>query len=279
VRDDRGDSFAPLRDKTLQSIVLRLFVEEFGYAGKELIARALVERLLEVLEAFWPPHERLRPGQLLWMAVACDGRKHTHAPMHELPLVPVVLDVLHDDDFRALAEGRPWPEVRRGRWGRLLRQVHAQGAVLAQSDLAALTLVSRSRVRDDLRAIYAESGELLPYRGSVQDTGATLTHKREAVRLYEQGYLETEICELLTPKHTLESVENYIQTYKNVRKLTEHRFTCSEISGILRVSERLVGAYLELLHEHHPDSVPDAPNAAPEGAGPDASSQPEPGAK
>jgi len=254
-RSDRQETFLPLRDKTLAQVLLHLFVTEFGYENKRLFAQAMIERILETLEAFIRPVTALQPGQMLWMAVVHDGRKHACKPMGEIPQVAVVLDLVTDEDLEALASGEDLETIRQRRYARLLKQAFAQGGVLAQSDLAAIALVSHSKVGAALRAYQQGEGELLPYRGSVQDLGATLSHRVEVARLLEAGYLEPEICCRLSVVHDLSSVENYAQTYKNVLKLLERGFAPEEISAILSISIRLVRAYIELVQEHHPEIV------------------------
>jgi hypothetical protein len=255
----RQETFSPLRDKTLANVLRHLFVTEFGYEKKVLFAEAMIERILETLDAFMKPAALLRPGQLLWMAVVNDGHKHTHKPMKEIPQVPVVLDLVTDDELQVLADGEDLRAVRRGRHARLLEQALAQGGVLAQSDLAAITLTSQRQVGDDTARFQRAEDRLLPYRGSVQDVGATLSHKVEVARLLEAGYLEPEISRMLSPVHDLRSVENYAQTYKNVMKLLERGFAPSEISGILSIGKRLVNAYIEIIREHHPEVLASNP--------------------
>jgi hypothetical protein len=252
-RTDRQETFLPMRDKTLVNVLRHLFVTEFGYENKVLFAIAMIERILETLEAFIQPASMLKPGQMLWMAVVHDGSKHAHKPMKEIPQVPVVLDLVTDDDLDALARGEDYRVVRRGRHARLLEQAFAQGGVLAQSDLAAITVLHRTQISDDITRFRKTEGRILPYRGSVQDVGATLSHKIEVARLLEAGHLEPEICQLLSPVHTLQSVENYAQTYKNVLKLLERGFAPWEVSGILSINQRLVASYTDIIGEHHPD--------------------------
>lgn len=251
----RQETFSPLQDKTLFSVLRHLFVTEFGYDNRVIIAEAIVERLLETLDAFMKPGSLLEPGQLLWMAVAHDGNKHTHRPMRDIPQVPIILDVVTDEDLQALSDGEAFPTVRRRRHARLLEQALAQGGVLAQGDLAAITLTSRQQVGTDIARFQETHGCILPYRGSVQDVGATLSHKVEVARLLEAGYLEPEICGLLSPAHDLRSVENYAQLYKNVMKLLERGFAPGEVSGILSIGERLVYAYIDIIREHHPEII------------------------
>jgi hypothetical protein len=251
-RSDRHETFSPLRDKTLTSVLRQQFVTEFGYADKEIFAQAMIDRILETIEVFVRPAELVSPGQLVWMAVANDGRKHAKERMRDTPQVPVVLDLITHEELTALSKGASFPSVRKQRHARLLRQAHEQGGVLAQNDLAAISLHHHATIHGDIQDLQAEMGCFLPYRGSIQDIGATLTHKVEVARLLEQGWIEPDIARKLSPTHSLHAVEQYAQTYKNVLKLLERGFQRPEISGILRIGLRLVDAYTEIVKEHHP---------------------------
>jgi hypothetical protein len=254
-RTHRERDFEPLRDKTLASVLRHLFVTEFGYDNKVLFAEAMIQRILETIDLFVKPLAALMPGQVLWMAVIKDDRKHAPQAMKETPQVPVVLDLVTDDDLQALSAGESFRNVRRQRHARLLDQALAQGGVLAQTDLAVLTLTSESVAGHDIAHVQRTEGRRLPYRGAVQDIGPTLSHKVEVARLLEAGYLEPEICRMLSPVHNLRSVENYAQNYKNVLKLLDHGFAPEEISGILSLSRRLVDQYIQIVKEHHPEIV------------------------
>lgn len=252
-RTDRQETYEPMRDKTLKNVLRHQFVTEFGYENKVIFAEAMIERILETVASFTKGADLLQPGQMLWMAVPNDGRKHTKKRMRDTPQVPVILDLVIDDDLSGLAQGQSYVSVRRRRQARLLDQALAQGGVLAQSDLAAITLQQRRNVAKDIKRYQKENGRILPYRGSVQDVGSTLTHKVEVIRLFEAGYLEPDICQKLSVPHDLTAVENYVQTYKNVLKLLQNDFSPVNIAGILRISKSLVDSYLEIITEHHPD--------------------------
>lgn len=257
-RTHRQRTFEPMRDKTLKNVLRHQFVTEFGYENKVLFAEAMIERILETIESFTRPAARLKPGQMLWMAVADDGRKHTKKRMRDTPQVPVILDLITGEDLAALAAGEKFPTIRRRRQARLLQQAYAQGGVLAQSDLAVIALFGTRQMGKDIAAVQQANGQILPYRGSVQDLGPTTTHKVEVIRLLEAGFLEPEICDRLQMPHDLTAVENYVQTYKNLLKLLERGFTPREVAGILRISRRLVKEYLPIIHEHHPDLLADS---------------------
>jgi hypothetical protein len=249
--DERN--FSPLRDKTLANVLRHLFVTEFGYANKVIFAEAMIDRILETIDAFVKPASLIRPGQMLWMAVVNDGNKHLFEAMKDTPQVPVVLDLVTDHDLQALADSQDLMVLRRQRHTRLLDQAYDQGGALAHTDLCAITLSGEGQVARDIAHVQRTEARLLPHRGIVHDVGPTLSHKVQVARLLEAGYLEPEIGRKLSPTHDLRSVERYAQTYKNVIKLLERGFAPTEISGILSISRRLVGAYIQIVNEHHPD--------------------------
>ena len=254
-RTGRQVTFSPLRDKTLDNILRHLFVTEFGYQRKVVFAEVMIARIIETIEAFVKPAALLKPGQMLWMAVANDGHKHAYTRMRDTPQVPVVLDLITDEDLAALADHEEFRVVRRRRHARLLDQTLAQGGVLAQGDLAAISLIAQQAVSTDIALVQQTEGRQLPYRGSVQDIGGTISHRAEVARLLEAGYLEPEICRMLSPVHDLQSVENYAQTYKKVLRLLERGFAPVEISGILSIGLRLVHLYVDIVREHHPKII------------------------
>jgi len=244
TRAHREKNFSPLRDKTLTNVLRQMFVTEFGYENKVIFAEAMIERILETIEAFVRPGSMLKPGQMLWMAVPADGRKHARQTMREIPQVPIILDLVTDGDLRDLTAGKDFITVRRHRHARLLDQAYAQGGALAYTDLSAITLTCERVAGRDVHHIQQAEDRLLPHRGLVHDLG---------------GYLEPEIARKLSPVHSLRSVERYAQTYRNVLKLLKRGFTPSEIVGILDISQRLVETYVEIVNEHHPQVITEHP--------------------
>jgi hypothetical protein len=260
ARTHRERNFSPLQDKSLTNVLRQLFVTEFGYDNKEAIAELIIERILDTIESFIKPAAMVKPGQMVWMAVAYDARKHPRRPMKDTPQVPVVLTLVSDEDLEALVDGDDFLTIRRRRHARLLDQAHEQGGVLAQTDLSAISLTNETSVRMDLGQVQEKEDRLLPTRGVVHDLGPSVSHKVEVIRLFETGYLEPEIARRPSPVHTLRSVERYIQTYKNVLKLAQRGFSPDDTASILDISPQLVEAYVDLVNEHHPTAIADNPH-------------------
>ena len=254
-RSTRYRDYHPLLAKTVPNALLNLFIEQFGYGDKVVLAEAMIERILDTLMELVQPSTLVKPGQLVWLAVPVDGPKYTHQPMDKLPKKRVTLDLITFEDIKRLEQGVSIPEIRRHRQARLIRQARAQGAALAQSDVSLMTLVVSSTVSTDLKRYQLENQCVLPYRGVEHDTGPTRTHKVEVIRLLEQGYLESEIRRKLKIEHSLSSIERYVQPYKNVIKLLERDFTPTEICCILTMPARLLEQYIEIIHEHYPDII------------------------
>jgi hypothetical protein len=251
----RYRDYHPLLAKTVPNVLLNLFIEQFGYGDKVVLAQAMIERILETLMDILKPAALVKPGQMIWLAVPADGPKYAHQPMAKLPKKQVTLDLITLEDIKRFQQGVPIPEIRRQRQARLIRQTREQGAALAQSDVSLMTLVTGSTVSKDLAKYQEEHSCVLPYRGVVHDMGSTCTHKVEIIRLLEQGYLESEIGRKLKIEHSLSSIERYVQPYKNAIKLLEKDFTLVEICCILSMPARLLEQYIEIIREHHPNII------------------------
>jgi hypothetical protein len=254
-RSTRYRDYHPLLAKTVPNVLLNLFIEQFGYGDKVVLAEAMIERILESLMDVLQPAELVKPGQMVWMAVPVDGPKYAHEPMQKLPKKRVTMDLITFNDIKRFEQGVPIPEIRRQRQARLIRQTRDKGAALAQSDVSLMTMVAASTVSTDLKQYQEENSCVLPYRGVEHDMGSTCTHKVEIIRLLEQGYLESDIRRKLKIEHSLSSIERYVQPYKNVIKLLERDFTVVEICCILSMPARLLEQYIELIREHYPDII------------------------
>ena len=103
-RTHRQEDFSPLRDKSLFNVLRTLFINEFGYENKTVFAEVMIERILQTVEAFSRSKSLLKPGQMLWMAVAREGGKHAGAPMREIPQVPVILDLYRINEITVICD-------------------------------------------------------------------------------------------------------------------------------------------------------------------------------
>lgn len=180
-------------------------------------------------------------GAIIYQAVS--DREPAGKKLSECELKAVVLDYVTQEDWELVNRDN----AQALKWARLLRfatQARAQGAVLTQPDLALLLGLSTKTIQTLLK----EHPEVLvPTRGIVADMGPALSHADKIIRLYMDGYTETEIVR--RTGHSYESVENYLLDFARVTYLLETGLPVPAIRKALGRSRRLVEKYVKFYRE------------------------------
>lgn len=96
-----------------------------------------------------------------------------------------------------------------------------------------------------------ENGELLPLKGYKMDQGSRPTHKKEIVRLYEQGMEPPDVAR--ETRHSVKSVERYLQDYERIKMLLKRELGAEEISSTIGRGRTVVLEYIEIAREYHPE--------------------------
>jgi len=223
-----GDSVQGFRDE------LRHW---FGFS------RAKAEAYLAMLEDFQSRQvtQGRKPGDVMYYAVAAN--EPPGKPLAECQMVPVCLPLYDPDDTRYVTAD----SVMALKWAKLLRlstAAKAQGACLNQADVAFLLGVEVGVIQ---RLMQANPKVVLPLRGNVMDIGPGLTHVRQIITLYLQGYTETEIKQ--RTGHSYESIEEYIRAFSTVVVLADRGMPASLIRQTMRCSMKLVETHLTLYRE------------------------------
>jgi hypothetical protein len=201
--------YAPSQAKTFPAVLAQWLAREFPHLGGPKVRELFVTELLRLVEQYYPPRDRLRPGQTLWWAVDKTDYPHDHHPMTETRLVPVVLTLITLDDIRALVQGATRTQVSEQIVVRLHREADAQGGVLSEIDTALLLAYTPGHIGDLIGAYEKRTREVVPRRGTVHDLGPTLTHKTVIARKVLQERKSTAQVARET-NHTPESVDRYL---------------------------------------------------------------------
>jgi len=243
--------FRRLKDKSLEQILLYRFLNQYGYDRGQITATAIIQDILQIIDDYFlvtsidDDLHHVNYGQLVWMAVPVDEFPQRSKPIANTRLMPVVLSFLNDQDIAHIAHGFDSKTLRKNRLKRWTEEAFDQGALLTQLDLAALLGVCDSVVSSYVQEIQA-AGHLLPTRGNIHDLSGAITHKREIITLYLQGYLTPEIA--LKTNHSKEAVDRYIKDYHRIETLWQHNVTdLDKISELARLSKRVVTQYIDLL--------------------------------
>jgi len=247
----QNKKYRRLKDKSLEQHLLYRFMNNYGYDKGEITAKAIIKDILKVVELYFIVANNNKDishthyGQLVWMAVPVDEFPQRGKAIANTRLKPIVLSFITDNDISHIAHGFDSKSLRMKRLERFVDEAFDQGALLTQLDLAALLGVCDAVVSKYVNEIQ-ESGKLLPTRGNIHDLSGAITHKREIITLYLQGYLTPDIA--LKTNHSKEAVDRYIKDYHKVETLWMHGITdLDETSLLTRLSNKVVQQDIDLL--------------------------------
>jgi hypothetical protein len=242
-------TYGPLLAKTFPVALAQWIAQEFPHLGGPKVRDLFVAEVTRLVDRFYPPPERLRPGQTVWLAVDKRDWPHDHRTLAETRLIPVVLTLVAPEDIRALVQGVNRTHVSQQVVVRLHREADAQGGVLAEADTALLLAYSLGRISELIRTYETRTGEVVPRRGTVHDLGPSLTHKaliaRKALRECKStAQVASETC------HTAESVDRYLldlmRCYICLKRAHQSLEQAAFATGL---SVRLVAEYAALIDE------------------------------
>ena len=134
--------------------------------------------------------------------------------------------------------------VRRNKLLRITEEVHRQGCVLTEEDLAYKLLNCGLRTVQRDIAAFKEAKVHIPIRGVVCDIGRSITHKVEAVK----GLLEGKGLDSIARSiyHSPTAVERYLSKFIQIYCAIEKGLKEPEISFLTSTSYSLIKEYREL---------------------------------
>lgn len=213
------------------------------------------EVLVDTIEEVYFRHPELKtpqPGQVLYSCVSSS--EGSGKPLRECQMVSVQLTLFSEEDQgnwsnpRAGAKGKSI-DLRRRRLIRLTEEAYDQGGLLSQEDLAQLLMTDTRTLRRDIRELRkAEHPVVVRTRGQQQDIGPGVTHRALVVRLWLEGKEPPEVAK--QTKHSLSSVENYLEKFKRVAYLRTKFFGIHETALTVGISIAAVRAFSELYEEY-----------------------------
>lgn len=252
--------FRRINDKSLRQLLIHRFINSYGYDKGEVTAAAIVDDIIKTVEDYFlitlpleklatgeqiPNQRMLSYGQLVWMAVPIDEYPQKGKSIIKTRIKPVMLTYLADEDIESFRNGLTARQLRINRLVRWCYQAYDQGALLTQLDLAVLLNVCDAVVSDYVNEWQKTSGKLLPTRGNIHDLSGAITHKKEIITLYLQGYLTPTIA--AKTKHSKEAVDRYIRNYEIVKTVRAATDDIDKISQITRLAKRVISQYLDLI--------------------------------
>jgi hypothetical protein len=238
--------------RSLPNLLVHKFLTEYGYDHGPVIAQAIVEDILATIQQCYP--ERTPPKTVVWLAVRREWRGQRKG-LDLSHLVPIQLQLVTEREIDLLMSPRLRRESKasrtfnRERYARWCFDAYEQGGVLTLLDLSLISGLSEHYVGELLREYEAETGKLVPTRGTVHDMGRSVTHKAEAVRRWLRHESPAQIARDMN--HSQSAVDRYIADFRKVRLLAR-KIPQAELPSLTGLSKSVVEQYLVLLQEYEP---------------------------
>jgi len=247
-RLSQKETYGPAANKNLRAILRKELLTNFGFEHMFLMADVLIDRFLTIIQEADVIHGQLEPFQTV--VYGYDKLKKfefARQPYH-LHLRAARVIMVTADEIARLRDGASLPQLRSEIAVRILREAYNQNVILSFTDVGLVMCQSPIRVSQLVRQYQeAHPGEFIPHCGSVLDMGSTQTHKREAILLYLQGHLTSEIARQI--QHAPEDVDRYIYNHQRVIELAQEGQSAAQISFVTGLRPHLVREHLGLWKE------------------------------
>ena len=235
--------------KDFKAVLMNFMFKHCPQVGGELMVGRLVEDLIKTIETYFPAVERMKMGQVLWYAVAVDETAGYGKSLERCELVPVSLDLIHQEDIDAYIAKEKKRKRNIRKTVRLFKQAYDQGGVLTNADVGGMIGVSASTISSYVREHEKEHKVSIPRRGNIHDLGPTLTHKRIiCVKHYQEGKSIEQTAR--ETNHSVRAVTRYTNDFKRVMTCLKEGWDFMKVSSATGLSHSLVKEYINLIQNN-----------------------------
>jgi hypothetical protein len=236
----------PEKRKGFPAALGQFLAEQCPPLSGSLIRERIVRAIIELFEAYYPPTERMKMGQVLWYAVDANEKAGYGKRIEDCHLRPVILDIIHPDDIERMMQGMKKRARQKEVINRLFTQAYTQQGVLSQADVSSLMRLDPSTISRYIREYEQETGTIIPRRGTVHDMGRSVTHKKVICQKYFKEGKSVESTSHET-HHSPAAVTRYLHDYKRVRECLNAGWETPRIAFATGLSPSLTREYIDLI--------------------------------
>lgn len=237
--------YASAHKHLLTSALDRLFQQNVPLLGGPELRMLLIEKILDLYNTHTVDTKHLKPGQMLWVGVD----KNTRADSSKVRYRPVVLTLVNAQEIDDLVNDSITPAQQLpATTARILKEAHAQGALLSMRDLALIF----KRVPSDMSNIRSryetKTKEILPTPATLQDMGSGITHKALILRkiLVEKKDMAKVRSET---SHSQQAIDRYLKSYRRVAMLLDDKKSILYIAQVTGLSPFLILQYERIYND------------------------------
>lgn len=219
----------------LKPAIMKCLEENISRLCSGILQERLADELISLFDSTCPETSRLKPGQILWLALD----KYTRADSPNRKFVPVILTVISEKDIKDLTAGVKHRIVTEKAIARMYREAYEQNGILSSRDIALITLrglTQTSRLRIDYEK---QNNCVLPHTGALHDMGSTITHKNIILRkiIFEKKDPAQVARET---NHSQKAVDHYLKDYNRVNTLFNDNKDLDYIHHVTGIAKNVV---------------------------------------
>lgn len=217
---------------------------EFPRSFGPIIRERLTDELIMLFNNHCPETKRLKPGQLVWVALDKDTRGDSPSRR----FIPVILSIVTEDDVQQLENGTFPSVIAKNTIARIIKEAYNQGGILSTRDVALITLRCTGAV-SQLRLKYEREHEcILPHTGVLHDMGSSISHKKTIINkiIFQKKDPATVARET---NHSQKAVDRYLKDYHRVITAFEHNPDIEYVHLVTGIATHVVKQYLNILQK------------------------------
>lgn len=241
-------SYSAIAKKGFRPALKQFMSREFPSLMGPKVLELFVDEMEKLIDTYYPRADRVKPGQLLWYAVAKEDKPSFGKSITETKLVPVILTLITPEEVQELADGKTFSELQQRLIRRLFYEADEQGGVLAYSDVSVIIRRHLSTVGKIVTDYEKETNTIVPRRGTVHDLGKSVSHK---MIICKKRVLEKKNTEQISREtnHSPQDVERYTEAYRKIGYCLRKGLSAGDIAFVTSMSANLTKEYIELYKE------------------------------
>ena len=204
-------------------------------------AEAIVETVHKVYRPLFETSPELKPGQIQFTVV--DASVAPNVPLSRAKQRLVTLTLHHGEADIEVRKSGSVPVLRQKRLCRMCQEAFQQGGLLTLEDLANLFNCGVRTLVNDLAALRKQN-IVPPLRSTVKDMGRAITHRRQIITLWLQGFEYSDIA--LKACHSVDSVANYVEKFKRCAALFASGFDVHAVALMVKLSTSLTHEFQQI---------------------------------
>jgi hypothetical protein len=231
------------RHRFLRSRVINFFAREFPKFFGPLIRERIADELIDLFEKTTPEVKRVKPGQILWIAL--DKKTRGDSPNRRY--VPVILSVITEYDVQQLTKGVPLSVILKNAIARMMKEAYNQGGILSGRDLSLLTFRNSTYI-SNMRIQYEKEHDcLLPHTGLLHDMGSCISHKKTIIhKVIVEKKDPSDVARECN--HSQRAVDRYLKDFYRVKTAYMHNKDNNYVHIVTGIAKHVAKQYIKIIN-------------------------------